>query len=212
MMGQTIYIEWSSRSSSWWDRRRGCSGAKSAYLSSLHLCHKNDKSFVLDLCCAAYKEQDDRTIGRDIQPTCGRSCSDLHTFVTACTWLLTWKCWKGCGTQGVWSMDRWQCCTRTEDACCREPGRRWGTRVGKRASSGFLSRQISREPQDGIFNHLNIWCWLNLMSKSAIKAKLFAWNSYEWLCRVSCHCYILYDMILWPISRSLLLLYLECLW
>ena len=48
------------RSSSWWDRRRGCSGAKSAYLSSLHLCHKNDKSYVLDLCCAAYEEQDKR--------------------------------------------------------------------------------------------------------------------------------------------------------
>ena len=49
-MGRTIYWEWSSRSSSWWDRRRGCSGAKSAYLSTLHLCNKNDKSDVLDLC------------------------------------------------------------------------------------------------------------------------------------------------------------------
>ena len=154
MMGQTIYIEWSSRLSSWWDRRRGCSGAKSAYLSSLHLCHKNDKSYVLDLCCAAYKEQDERTIGRDIQPTCGRSCSDLHTFVTACTWLLTWKCWKGCGTQGVWSMDRWQCCTWTEDTCCREPGRRWGTRYGQTCYFGtpfvleaIFSRTTGWDPQ-----------------------------------------------------------------
>ena len=61
-------------------------------------------------------------------------CNCLHL------WLLTWKCCKWRGTQtGVWSMDRWQCCTRTEDASCREPGRRWGTRVGKRATSGFFS-------------------------------------------------------------------------
>ena len=81
MMGRTIYIEI--------EYLMGQTGAKSAYLSSLHLCHKNDKSDVFDLSWRYFptRSRTKGTIGRDIQPMCGRSYSDtdLHTFVTACT-------------------------------------------------------------------------------------------------------------------------------
>ena len=187
MMGQTIYWEWSSRLSSWRDRRRGCSGAKSAYLSTLHLCNKNDKSDVLDLCwlvaClrgAGRKNNWKRypvTMWHELfWHRLAHICNCLHLALDLKMLEVTWHPSRGLihGSLAMLHQDR-GCQLQRARTALRDEG-------GKRVISGFLSylRQFSQEPQEGILNHqVNIWCRLNLMSKSAIKAKLFAWNSHE---------------------------------
>ena len=128
-----------------------------------------------------YEEQDERTIGRDIQPLCGRSYSDtdLHTFVTACTsgsWLEN----AASDVAPKQGFDPWIVGNVAPGPKMPAAESQYGAEG--REWANVLLRDSFRTwgPQDGILNHqVNIWCRLNLMSKSAIKAKLFAWNSHE---------------------------------